>query len=114
MAKGSRWVKWGFLGLIVPVATGLAAWQGWTWWSWATAPVAASEVENSALNSVQIAIPAGTTGQQIGRDLEAAGLIRSALAWKLWSGNPFRTLREAFRPALTPSILPTRWKKSPN
>jgi UPF0755 protein len=34
---------------------------------------------------VQIQIPPGTPGQQIGQDLEAAGLIRSALAWKLWS-----------------------------
>ncbi len=107
MAKGSRWVKWGFLGLIVPVATGLAAWQGWTWWSWATAPVAASEVENSALNSVQIAIPAGTTGQQIGRDLEAAGLIRSALAWKLWSRwQSFQNAEGGFQ-AGTYAINPT-------
>jgi UPF0755 protein len=94
MAKGSGWVKWGFLGLLVPVATGLAAWQGWAWWSWATAPavaqvntteVNATEVDTTALDAVQIAIPTGTSGQQIGQDLEAAGLIRSALAWKLWS-----------------------------
>lgn len=84
MAKGSRWVRWSFLGLLVPVATGLAAWQGWAWWSWATAPVAASEIE-SIEDRVQIAIPTGTSGQQIGQNLEAAGLIRSALAWKLWS-----------------------------
>jgi UPF0755 protein len=75
------------LGLLVPIATGLAAWQGWAWWSWATAPVAAAaaEAEDVDLNTVQIAIPSGTSGQQIGQDLESAGLIRSALAWKLWS-----------------------------
>jgi UPF0755 protein len=85
MAKGSSWVKWGFLGLLVPLATGFAAWQGWAWWSWATAPVAASEVDAVAADAVQIAIPPGTSGQQIGQDLESSGLIRSALAWKMWS-----------------------------
>jgi UPF0755 protein len=86
MAKGSRWIKWGFLGLVLPVATGIAAWQGWAWWSWATAPVVAAETaEADDSSGVQISIPTGTSGQQIGQDLEAAGLIRSALAWKLWS-----------------------------
>jgi UPF0755 protein len=33
---------------------------------------------------VQIKIPSGTTAQQIGYDLQAAGLIRSSLAWQLW------------------------------
>lgn len=85
MAKGSRWIRWSFLGLVVPVATGLAAWQGWAWWSWANAPVDAAETASTTPEMVQIAIPAGTSGQQIGQDLESAGLIRSALAWKLWS-----------------------------
>ncbi len=87
MAKGSRWIRWGFLGLVVPLATGVAAWQGWAWWSWANQPVSAATVETTApepLQTVQIQIPPGTAGQQIGQDLEAAGLIRSALAWKLW------------------------------
>jgi UPF0755 protein len=83
MAKGSRWVRWSFLGLLVPLATGIAAWQGWAWWSWANQPVSASAAETSP-QTVQIQIPPGTPGQQIGQDLEAAGLIRSALAWKLW------------------------------
>ncbi|HIK45344.1 MAG TPA: endolytic transglycosylase MltG [Leptolyngbyaceae cyanobacterium M65_K2018_010] len=83
MAKGSQWVRWGFLGVVVPLATGLAAWQGWAWWSWATGPVAQGEPTTD--QTVQIQIPPGTSGQEIGQDLEAAGLIRSALAWKLWS-----------------------------
>lgn len=84
MAKGKRWVRWGFLGLLVPVATGVAAWQGWAWWSWANQPVQATPADTGA-QTVQIQIPPGTPGQQIGQDLEASGLIRSALAWKLWS-----------------------------
>lgn len=85
MAKGSKWVRLGFLGLVVPVAAGLAAWQGWAWWSWATSPVVAESTEQSSDQTIQIQIPPGTPGQQIGQDLEAAGLIRSSLAWKLWS-----------------------------
>jgi UPF0755 protein len=34
---------------------------------------------------VQIKIPSGTATQQIGRELEAAGLIRSHVAWDLWA-----------------------------
>ncbi|NJL46807.1 MAG: endolytic transglycosylase MltG [Leptolyngbyaceae cyanobacterium SM2_5_2] len=83
MAQDSRWVRWLFLGLLVPAAAGLAAWQGWAWWSWATGSV--KDSEPTADQTVQIQIPPGTPGQQIGEDLEAAGLIRSAVAWKLWS-----------------------------
>lgn len=83
MAKVSRWVRWSFLGLLVPLATGVAAWQGWAWWSWANQPVGDTTAETTP-QTVQIQIPPGTAGQQIGQDLEAAGLIRSALAWKLW------------------------------
>ncbi|WOD41833.1 endolytic transglycosylase MltG [Nodosilinea sp. E11] len=84
MAKGSRWIRWSFLGLLVPLATGVAAWQGWAWWSWANQPVSEGTADTAA-QTVQIQIPPGTPGQQIGQDLEAAGLIRSSLAWKLWS-----------------------------
>lgn len=85
MAKGSSWIRWVFLGLIVPAAAGIAAWQGWAWWSWATSPVAAAETTADNADTVQIAIPTGTPGQQIGQDLESVGLIHSALAWRLWS-----------------------------
>lgn len=84
MTKSSRWVRWSFLGLLLPLATGAAAWQGWAWWSWANRPVSDNTAETAA-QIVQIQIPPGTPGQQIGQDLEAAGLIRSAVAWKLWS-----------------------------
>lgn len=68
---------------------GVSAWQGWAWWSWASAPVAtvesgADSTTEDAASAVQIEIPSGTPGQQIGQDLEAAGLIRSATAWDLW------------------------------
>lgn len=73
---------------------GVCAWQGWAWWSWASAPVTAAESEsNSTAESpadgteaeIQIEIPPGTPGQQIGKNLETTGLIRSATAWDLWT-----------------------------
>ncbi len=70
-----------FIG-ILPVTVGLAAWQGWSWWSWASAPYSEAVGTDS---TVQIEIPPGTPAQQIGQDLEAAGVIRSTTAWKLWT-----------------------------
>lgn len=87
----SRFFKIVFMGMLVPVSLGIAGWQGWAWWSWATAPVvdAAAEASNGeaeeTANTIQIRIPPGTPGQQIGQNLEIAGLIRSQLAWNLWS-----------------------------
>lgn len=104
MAKGSSWVRWTFLGLIVPVAAGVAAWQGWAWWSWVTSPVV--EGEPTADQTVQIQIPPGTPGQQIGEDLEASGLIRSALAWKVWSRWQARQADGGFQ-AGTYALSPT-------
>jgi len=69
-----------FYSLLLPAAVAISGWQGWAWWSWASAPV---EADTDA--AVQIHIPRGTSSQQIGDDLEAAGLIRSALAWNLWT-----------------------------
>lgn len=77
-----------FYIVLLALAAG-AATQSWMWWSWATAPVvtpALAKEGNQAENSfVQIQIPAGTGTNQIGHDLEAAGLIRSTTAWKLYS-----------------------------
>ena len=87
----SRLPKILFFFLLLPIALGVSGWQGWAWWSWATAPIAANaaptaaEAPAPATDTVQIQIPPGTSGQQIGQDLEAAGLIRSHLAWNLWS-----------------------------
>lgn len=78
--------KWLFYLVLLPAVLGLCAWQGWAWWSWASsAPlVSSSTASEPAENTVQIKIPQGTSAQQIGRDLKAAGLIRSTLAWNLW------------------------------
>ncbi|MGD1703245.1 endolytic transglycosylase MltG [Dapis sp. BLCC M229] len=71
---------------ILPVSCGIFAWQGWTWWSWVSGPLvsATSSTQSPEADAVTIKIPVGTYGQQIGEDLETAGIIRSATAWNLW------------------------------
>lgn len=81
--------KWSLILSLVPVTLGLGACAGWAWWNWASAPsqlIAPSTANKTAeATSVQIQIPPGTATQQIGSKLEAAGLIRSSLAWDLWA-----------------------------
>ena len=89
---------------IFPVALGVAAWQGWSWWSWAQRPVLASDVDQP----VQIQIPSGTAAQQIGQDLEAAGLIRSSTAWRVWNRLQRFQQREGGLQAGTYSLSPTQ------
>ncbi|MGB3534377.1 MAG: endolytic transglycosylase MltG [Microcoleaceae cyanobacterium] len=76
-----------FYFLLLPAALIFAGWQGWSWWSWVSSAPAAEAATDTEDNSsaMQITIPSGTSSQQIGQDLEAAGLIRSATAWKLWA-----------------------------
>lgn len=85
----SRLLKGFFYLLLLPVTLAIFGWQGWAWWSWASAPRLSSTAipsEDGAVDTaVRIEIPQGTPGQQIGRDLEAAGLIRSATAWDFWT-----------------------------
>jgi UPF0755 protein len=88
MKAVQRISKWSFYLLLLPAVLGVCAWQGWAWWSWASAPplsVTPGTPEAEAPKQVRIQIPQGTPAQQIGRDLEAAGLIRSATAWNLWT-----------------------------
>lgn len=78
--------KWSYYLALLPVTLAVCAWQGWAWWSWAQSPpTLAPASSTTAGNDVQIQIPSGTAAQQIGNDLEAAGLIRSSHAWKLWT-----------------------------
>ena len=78
--------KWSYYLALLPITLGVCAWQGWAWWSWAQSPPALDRSPNSVVErAVQIQIPSGTGAQQIGNDLEAAGLIRSSQAWRLWT-----------------------------
>ena len=84
-----------FYLLLLPVTLGLCGWQGWRWWSWASSPVVSASAATSSTvadPTIQIEIPSGTSAQQIGGDLEAAGIIQSADAWNLWTR--WQTLRD--------------------
>lgn len=77
-----------FYLIILPATWIFVGWQGWSWWSWvSSAPMEQDAIGDSTEDStaVQLTIPPGTSSQQIGRDLEAAGLIRSSTAWRLWA-----------------------------
>ncbi len=79
--------SWLFYGLIVPAIVGLGVWQGWRWWAWVSQPVLmlAPTPADAEPPMVRIRIQPGTPAQQIGEDLAAANLIRSSLAWSLWT-----------------------------
>lgn len=83
----SRLSKWFFYLLLLPAVLAIFGWQGWRWWSWASAPPAeAKTMETTDQNQrIRIEIPDGATAQQIGQDLQAAGLIRSTTAWTMWT-----------------------------
>lgn len=83
-----RTYKWSLILGLLPVALGLCAWASWGWWNRASAPSQLMEptTANETKPSIaQIRIPSGRATQQIGQDLEAAGLIRSATAWEVWA-----------------------------
>ncbi|MEM8504305.1 MAG: endolytic transglycosylase MltG [Cyanobacteria bacterium P01_D01_bin.1] len=68
--------------VLLALAAGAAS-QSWLWWSWAKSPMLEAEGEAAEDSFVQVQIPPGTASNQIGQDLEAAGLIKSTTAWKL-------------------------------
>ena len=70
--------KWWYYLALLPVFFAIGAWKTW---SWAISPPQETETEEKS----QINIPLGTPAQHIGRDLKRKGLIRSDLAWKLWT-----------------------------
>jgi UPF0755 protein len=72
-------LRWLLPLTVVPLCLGLGAWQGYRWWTWSISPV--SDRPDAI---IRLAIPPGTPAQQIGADLEQAGVIRSAEAWSLW------------------------------
>ncbi len=73
-------------GLIVLVllltAIGTVGWRSWVWWTASIAPPLAA---GTAVKPVKLRVPQGTSAQEIGRDLQALGVIRSDTAWELWS-----------------------------
>lgn len=81
--KLKRVSKWSMVLILFLSAIGISTWQGWNWWTGASAAVLPSSQSNQ--KPIRLQIPAGTSAQEIGRDLQALGLIRSATAWDLWT-----------------------------
>ncbi|MEG4277252.1 endolytic transglycosylase MltG [Microcoleus sp. MON1_C1] len=109
--KGNPQVsKWLFYLALLPAIWGVCAWQGWAWWSWASAPPKIAETSTSPPEdaAVLIQIPEGTPSQKIGRDLEAAGLIRSSSAWNMWTRWLTLQNREGGFQAGTYKLSPTQ------
>lgn len=77
--------KWSYYLALLPITLGVCAWQGWAWWSWVQSPPSLDHSALTAQKAIQIQIPSGTGATQIGQDLEAAGVIRSSYAWRLWT-----------------------------
>ncbi|MEC4852550.1 MAG: endolytic transglycosylase MltG [Jaaginema sp. PMC 1079.18] len=73
--------KWIFYLAVLPIALGFCGWQGWAVWNWLISP----RFNPTNAGEVQLNIAPGTSTAQIGRDLEALGLIRSSLAWNVWA-----------------------------
>lgn len=71
--------RWSFYGILMPLVLAGAGWSGGIWWLWASA--APSE---SVGIKIRITVPDGTPMQIIGEELEAAGVIRSSLALRIW------------------------------
>ncbi|MBD2022610.1 endolytic transglycosylase MltG, partial [Leptolyngbya sp. FACHB-36] len=81
MKRVQQLSKW-FIGLMILAVLAGSTWQSWRWWTWAIAPIAPVSASEKL---VTLNIPQGTTAQEIGKDLQALGLIRSTNAWDLWA-----------------------------
>jgi UPF0755 protein len=75
--------KWSSALIFFLSVLGVSTWLSWSWWTWASAaPVPQGA---TPLKIIKLQVPEGTSAQEIGQDLQALGLIRSANAWDLWT-----------------------------
>lgn len=75
-------IKAGCFGLLgVGSLIALATVGGWYWWRNSIEPLASPSPQTE---TVTLNIPSGTAALTVGEKLEAAGLIRSSFAWRVW------------------------------
>jgi UPF0755 protein len=67
------------VALAALLSVGVGTGASWFWWVNAIAPT------RSQPNPVTLQVPEGSVAEDIGQQLQAAGLIRSMAAWKLWT-----------------------------
>jgi UPF0755 protein len=84
MKVAKRLARLSFLLILLGSALGLTAWRAQAWWSTASSPVTPQSTSEQG-KRLLIQIPSGTSAQQIGEELETAGVIRSAKAWEVWT-----------------------------
>jgi UPF0755 protein len=70
---------------ILPVTVGILLLLGWASWKGLTAPVEAKGTVIDKEKQVQFTVKSGVGGNQIGAELEQAGLIKSNHGWKIWT-----------------------------
>src|SRR5215470_5348456 len=93
-----------FLFVFVAVAAVLG---GSVWWRWAS-----RAARSGVQESVRVTIPPAATVQSIGRDLEAKGILRSALAFAwIGRGSTVRPGVYDFSPAESPRTILSRLAK---
>jgi UPF0755 protein len=73
--------KWLLISAPIAVLITMSSLIGMSWWNGSTA--AASADANA--QGIQIEVKPGASAQAIGQELEAKGVIKSQLAWKLWT-----------------------------
>lgn len=80
----SKWLY--FLGSSIAIL-GISAGTGWIWWNQSIGSPLANNPRQTTetLKKVKFQVQPGMTGQEIGQKLQAAGIIRSFDAWKLWT-----------------------------
>jgi UPF0755 protein len=79
-AKVNRPQTFWLYSVLLFVSLAIASSAVWNWWHWASSPLV--EGRSSIVKTLQVR--EGATIDQVGQDLEASGIIRSATAWKLW------------------------------
>ena len=69
--------------LAVPLAVGVLPLIGWLGWRALAAPIAANNQNQS--KPVQFVVNSGVSGNELGRELAQAGLIKPVNGWKIWT-----------------------------
>jgi UPF0755 protein len=73
--------KWLLFSAPIALLTLITGGIGSFWWNGITAPPS----NDPKAKGIEIQVKPGTSGQAIGKELEAKGIIKSQTAWKLWT-----------------------------